>query len=1017
MVSYTAISSNHTWTQATITYTTSKDFYDLNPTFQADFQGESGVDNGDPTLALNARTAWGNIFNVVWQNAATPTAANIALLEGNLPVAGRNLPYFNTGNGTFAYDGLIVNKVPGSYGPFSKQFTYTHELGHALGLVDAPPIGYSTDLTIMSNVLGSTGNVPTGPMILDIQAIHAMNPTRINYGYKNGNNDTYGDGSAKTWTIWDGGGTDDTITATSQSTKAIIDLRGGLNTASTDAYWSHIGSEWIAIAYDPNHFSGVVAIERALGGSAGDEIYGGGISNPELRGNGGNDTIWGDGDKGTGMFFGGDTIYGDAGNDTLYGDNGQNTLPGSSATVGGNDSIYGGSDNDKIFGEGANDTLYGEAGLDTLYGGQGADSISGGNDSDTIYGGLGGDYLYGDDGNDTIYAYDSINGGNDTATNYLYGGAGNDSLVGGAGTDVFDPGTGLDTINYGAGNDVISLNPILASDDSVNGGSGNDTFNLNFTYDSNGAAYLPNYINWIGPDDAKVADDDNHFQFNSNLAGYTVTYQTYPGTSVHFITAEKESLSTYTYSHDRMTISGLGDGYNNDIVVSFSSHYDDLNVNYTFYSTFVIKDVGKDIANFGNDLVGYLVSHNLLNYSNLSNGDFSVDVGNAVVGTSAAEPLSLNENITDATGLLGGDRFIATNQSYSATIQDFSAGQGDKIDVIAFDGSLTTYASLNVTGSSNAVVTLPNGSTVTLIGVGASSLSAADFLSNTLYYGTGSVINGTSGNDMLYGTIGNDTIYCNAGNDLATGHMGNDVIYGWTLNDSLWGGYGQDTLAGDDGDDQLNGDSGNDSIFGGAGADALYGADGNDTVNGDADNDTVYGGAGNDSAVGGAGADSVFGDSGNDTVGGGTGNDTVYGWTGNDNLFGGGDDDLLLGDAGSDYLAGEAGNDGVYGGDGVDTVVGGAGNDWLEGGLDNDYFTFANGSGNDTINGFDGEGAGAGDIIYLSGVTGFANFAALQAVTAYDFVNSIATINLGGGNIIYVNGVTQAFASNDFGFA
>lgn len=419
-----------------------------------------------------------------------------------------------------------------------------------------------------------------------------------------------------------------------------------------------------------------------------------------------------------------------------------------------------------------------------------------------------------------------------------------------------------------------------------------------------------------------------------------------------------------------------------------------------------------------------------------SNGSFTI--GDFVISDFQNGKLGIflvNENIPDVNGTSGNDVITPTSSQYVIAsgagadtinitsgnkftmLTDFAYSAGDRIDISDFT-SINSINDIDISTVNFDSTRITIGDTIIeLKDINSGTVNLGYFLSNTLYYGTGSVINGTSGNDMLYGTVGNDTIYCNEGNDLATGHMGNDAIYGWTLNDSLWGGYGQDTLAGDDGADQLNGDSGNDSIFGGTGADALYGADGNDTVNGDADNDTVYGGAGNDSAVGGAGADSVFGDSGNDTVGGGTGNDTVYGWIGNDNLFGGGDDDLLSGDAGSDYLAGEAGNDGVYGGDGVDTVVGGAGNDWLEGGLDNDYFTFANGSGNDTINGFDGEGASAGDIIYLSGVTGFANFAAVQAVTAYDFVNSVATINLGGGNLIYVNGVTQAFTSNDFGFA
>ena len=673
----------------TIVKTYSLDLSSYTSNFDSAMEDETANASGDVTLAGQAFSAWSNLVNFSFQSAS-PSTASLNILEGILPagVYGRASQLYTEGG--IQKQGIVISNTI-TYNTTTKAFTYIHEIGHGIGL---DHIVADRSLSIMAD--GDAPNasgkpLPTAPMILDIEALHLLYPTEINYSYKSGN-DTYGDGGAKTWTIWDGNGTD-TITAASQTNQAVIDLRGGLNAARTDAYWSHIGDEWIAIAYDPNHFTGVVPIEIAIGGSAGDSIYGGEINNPELRGNGGNDTIWGDGDKGSGMLFGSDTIYGDAGNDTLYGDNGQNALAGSSATVGGADLIYGGADDDLIYGEGANDTLYGDAGVDTLYGGQGVDSIFGGADNDVIYGGLGGDYLYGGDGNDTIYAYDSIGGENDTTVNYLYGGAGNDSLVGAAGIDIFYGGGGRDTINGGAGNDIFHF----AEEESnyiVDGGAGNDTFN--FTS-----------INGIFPHTFGIdlSDEDNNFTLDLDITRSIKSTITFDGKMAIVI------------RHAEYTGIDPEGGNATDIMLTSSGA--DLHLNFMIGhidrppqwsgSFRIINNVGKDI-NFGNDLLAYLVGSGKIDTSQFVNGIIGVNVGSAVTGTSAADTLKINTNITDVTGAGGADRFVASNQAYAATIQDFSQGQGDKIDLTAFDGLLTSYTQLNPTGSSNAVVSLPNGS-------------------------------------------------------------------------------------------------------------------------------------------------------------------------------------------------------------------------------------------------------------------------------------------------------------------
>jgi uncharacterized repeat protein (TIGR01451 family) len=93
---------------------------------------------------------------------------------------------------------------------------------------------------------------------------------------------------------------------------------------------------------------------------------------------------------------------------------------------------------------------------------------------------------------------------------------------------------------------------------------------------------------------------------------------------------------------------------------------------------------------------------------------------------------------------------------------------------------------------------------------------------------TGSVLNGTLGNDVLCGTAGidsinglagNDLIFLFGGNDNAQGADGNDIIIGGPGNDNLQGGNGNDRLFGNDGDDKLQGAAGTDLGVGGPGAD------------------------------------------------------------------------------------------------------------------------------------------------------------------------------------------------------
>lgn len=171
-----------------------------------------------------------------------------------------------------------------------------------------------------------------------------------------------------------------------------------------------------------------------------------------------------------------DTLTGGYGNDTLRGDDG-------------NDALYGGTGNDSLVGGAGNDTLAGGTGNDVIDGGLGNDIVDYSASTAAVSVNLGtgavlgghaqGDTLAAVDGvigsafNDTLTGYDQQSvAANDSYTNALYGGAGNDLIDGAGGNDLLYGGTGNDTVAGGSGDDLVDGGN---GDDSLTGDAGNDT--------------------------------------------------------------------------------------------------------------------------------------------------------------------------------------------------------------------------------------------------------------------------------------------------------------------------------------------------------------------------------------------------------------------------------------------------------------------------------------------------------------------------------------------------------------
>jgi Ca2+-binding RTX toxin-like protein len=225
----------------------------------------------------------------------------------------------------------------------------------------------------------------------------------------------------------------------------------------------------------------------------GDDTVSGNDGDDRLFGNQGDDLLIGDaGDDFQRGGVGDDELYGETGDDVLMGDAGDDFQRGGD----GNDQLNGGSGDDVLFGDADQDTLMGDTGDDTIFGGIDDDQINGGEGHDVLVGDGGSDTIEGGDGDDRLFGgwIESKNGDliredntlnadgpgdlifyQDTATDELYGGAGNDILYVNKG-DVAAGGTGEDTF-------VLFASSLDATSDLTDFDSSEDTLIYEYNQD------------------------------------------------------------------------------------------------------------------------------------------------------------------------------------------------------------------------------------------------------------------------------------------------------------------------------------------------------------------------------------------------------------------------------------------------------------------------------------------------------------------------------------------------------
>ncbi|MFL5152855.1 MAG: M10 family metallopeptidase C-terminal domain-containing protein [Microvirga sp.] len=400
--------------------------------------------------------------------------------------------------------------------------TFTHEIGHALGLkhgheadggFPALPASHdSVEYSVMTyrSYVGDplTGggyalertSYPQTLMMDDIAALQFMyganfttNAGNTVYGWSpttgeefvNGVGQGRPGGNHIFETVWDGGGTD-TYDFSNYATGLVVDLRPGGWTTTSSAQLSHLdyyagdthvaaGNIANALLYNGDPRS---LIENAKGGVGNDAITGNAVANL-LEGQAGNDTL----DGGAGA----DTLVGADGNDRLIGGSGDDSLDGG---IGDDVAVFAGARASYVIALAADHfDVTGPDGHDLVFSVEHfafADvtvdaaaliavptpTVTPRGQPLSITGTAGPDQLGGADGNDTI----SSGGGDDylnagLGDDFAFGDDGNDTVLGDAGDDYLNGGNGDDLIMGGAGKDTVLG---AEGNDYINGSDGDD---------------------------------------------------------------------------------------------------------------------------------------------------------------------------------------------------------------------------------------------------------------------------------------------------------------------------------------------------------------------------------------------------------------------------------------------------------------------------------------------------------------------------------------------------------------
>ncbi len=589
-----------------------------------------------------------------------------------------------------------------------------------------------------------------------------------------------------------------------------------------------------------------------------------------------------------------------------------------------------------------------------LSGGAESDVIHGFGGNDTLIGGLGYDYLSGDAGDDLIYA--------DTG-DYAEGGDGND-IFAVSGHDPY-------TIHGGSGYDILRPFGFDLTNTYI---TGIEQFNSDHSFLD---AYQLGYFSLITGSNSR--DDSGEVALTAggraevHLSDTLRTFDVYGSDEADTLTFHAAE-TTSVYVDAGLEMDKITGSAGNDILLGGA---DEDRLNGGGGNDTLVGGDGKTDDHKADTLYGGGGDDWL--YAGAKERAHG-DAGNDVLVIDGGAPVLLDGGgDADILFLTGGDDITGAKLVGIEMLEAFGGHltpeQLDTFDKVGWD--YDGVASVNLTRGGVADVFLDADLPLfRLTGSGQADAITFDPATHVqLLVEAGrdnDMISGGSGVvDKLYGEAGNDTLQGGGGSNRLDGGEGNDaasyadstgavsVDLRITGNQNTLGA-GRDTLISIE------------SLIGSGLNDRLTGNDAQNTIEGGDDNDRIDGGAGGDTASY-AGASAGVTVSLALTGGQNTGSAGIDVLSSIESLRGSGFGDALTGDDGANRLEGMAGRDRLTGGAGADILVGGEGLDRLDGGTGADLFVFnlasesAVGS-SDTIVGFEGAGAAAGDRIDLSGI-------------------------------------------------
>ena len=732
--------------------------------------------------------------------------------------------------------------------------------------------------------------------------------------------------------------------------------------------------------------------------------------------------------------------------DILAGDSRDNIIKGN----GGDDKIYGGPG-------GGDDTLYGGPGDDMVFGGRGDDILlSGGKGNDMLNGGPGADNFDGGPGNDMIYAdlddVDIDGGENPTGPGDM------DTL---SFERLVDMAVGEDGDAFTLGTDAVGIERVIGTDEDdfitgaddapeeIEGGDGGDTL---IGGDGDGDT-----VSYEGSDRRVrvdlgngTAEADGSSNSGGHATGDTISeFENIKGSAHGDVLTALDGAADATGS----TLWGLGGddslvgGLGNDTIeggagademdggIQARTNDDDANTQENTLS-YAGSDAGVTVnlvtsTTSGGHAEGDEIETYELTLMADTDDEDEIDVATFVNVTGSMH----NDNLTGdgfANHLAGGGGDDSLRGGDGADILAGGPGadriDGGKSNAVEFSDNNTPDEPTDDTPAVAdedwaAYRGATGGVTVNLnTGRGTAGDAMGDTLKNIeLIWGSMDEMNGdtfiaSEGADYIHGDGGSDTISYEASKHGVTVQlMGNgDTTF---------------TEAVPDDTNTADVDESMPDMFIAATDEMLMnwragGGDGGDApenrpasvepdVN-DATNKSYAVGdvlASIENVTGSRGNDMITGDGVPNVIKGGAGKDVLNGGAGNDKLYGEAGDDTLGGDGGNDMLNGGVGNDTLNGGAGTDTLVGGAGDDDLTGDDDTDTFVFSPGNGDDVITALDTAPITATNFIENQGRIDLSAF----GIKAADMAGLISTragntvINLGdyGGGTITIQDIND----------